>query len=182
MWLLAALVGAASGALAALAFPPADWGPLAFIALVPLAALFRRARTSQVAAAAAAFGVAFFSLLLPWIHLFGLVAYLLLVAVETLFVVAAMALGAVARRHLPGRLGVLAFPTAYLAAEYARSHLPVGGFPWGGLGYSQHNNPLVLHLAAYTGVWGVTFLVATVNALVAEAGAGTWAALRDRSP
>ncbi|HWD09746.1 MAG TPA: apolipoprotein N-acyltransferase, partial [Actinomycetota bacterium] len=176
---LAALVaGGASGAAAALAFPPADWGPLAFVALVPLAVMFRQARAGLVAVASAAFGLTFFGLLLPWIHLFGLAAYLLLVVLETAFVVAALVLGAIARRRLPRGLAVLAFPVAFLAGEYARSHLPLGGFPWGGLGYSQHNAPGVLQLAAYTGVWGVTFLVATVNALFAEASAAAWALVR----
>ncbi|HLI57308.1 MAG TPA: apolipoprotein N-acyltransferase [Actinomycetota bacterium] len=177
--------GGVSGVGMALAFPPADWGPLAFIALVPLALVFRRAgavrgRKGQLAIAATAFGLSFFALLLPWLHLFGLAAYLLVTVIETGFVVAALMLGVFARRHLPGRWALLAFPVAFLVGEYARSHIPVGGFPWGGLGYSQHNNPAVLHLAAYTGVWGVSFLIATVNALVAEAAAGAWAVLRHR--
>jgi apolipoprotein N-acyltransferase len=198
-----------SGAATALAFPPVDWGPLAFVALVPLALVFRasgRAMTGllgrgramagapvsgtppgrpplgagTVALASAAFGAVFFGLLFPWIHLFGMAAYLLLTGVETAFVAAALAAGTLLRRRLPSRLAVLAFPVAFLAGEYARSHLPLGGFPWGGLGYSQHNDALVLRLAAYTGVWGVSFLVALVNALVAEAAAAAWSGRRER--
>lgn len=115
------------------------------------------------------FGVSFFGLLFPWIHLFGMAAYVLLVLLEAAFVAIALALGTLMRRRLPGRLGFAAFPMAFLVGEYVRSHLPLGGFPWGGLGYSQHNNLLVLRLASYTGVWGVSLLVATVNALLAEA-------------
>ncbi|HEY8203030.1 MAG TPA: apolipoprotein N-acyltransferase, partial [Actinomycetota bacterium] len=52
--------GLCSGALTALAFPPADLGPLAFISLTPLAFVFMRATPPVVAAASAAFGLTFF--------------------------------------------------------------------------------------------------------------------------
>src|SRR5207302_7536337 len=84
-------------------------------------------------------------------------------------VAASLAAGAVLRRRLPGGAGFLAFPVAFLAGEFLRSHVPLGGFPWGGLGYSQHDDLTVLRLASYTGVWGVSLLVALVNALLAEA-------------
>lgn len=142
---------------------------MAFIALVPLALVCRRAGPGRAAAAGMVFGLVFFGLLFPWIHLFGMAAYVLLVALEAAFVAVSLALGTLMRRRLSPRLGFLAFPMAFLVGEYVRSHLPLGGFPWGGLGYSQHNNLLVLRLASYTGVWGVSLLVATVNALLAEA-------------
>ena len=151
------------------AFPPLDWGPLAFAGLVPLALVCRRGSPGRAAAAGAAFGLLFFGLLIPWIHLFGMAAYLLLVFLETAFVAGSLAAGAVMRRRLPEGAGFLAFPVAFLAGEFLRSHAPLGGFPWGGLGYSQHDNLTVLRLASYTGVWGVSLLVALVNALLAEA-------------
>ena len=49
---------------------------------------------------------------------------------------------------------------------------PIGGFTWGGLGYTQHGNGLTLPLATVTGVWGVTFVVVLVNALLLEAAVG----------
>lgn len=133
--------------------------------------MFGRARRGGVAAAGAGFGLAFFGLLFPWIHLFGLAAYLLLVGLESAFVAAFLTLGTVLRDALPRRGRLLAFPVAMLAGEYVRSRFPLGGFPWGGLGYSQHNDRLVLHLAAYGGVWAVSLLVALVNAVLAAAAA-----------
>ena len=142
------------------------------MSLVPLALVFRRARRGAAGLAGAAFGVTFFGLLFPWIHLFGLAAYLLLVGLEAAFVAAFLALGTVLRDTLPARGRFLAFPGAMLAGEFARSGFPLGGFPWGGLGYSQHNDHLVLPLAAYAGVWGISLLIALVNAVLAEAAAG----------
>jgi apolipoprotein N-acyltransferase len=122
--------------------------------------------------------VTFFGLLVSWIRLFGMPAYLALISTQTAWVVLALLVG----RRLQGGAGrgesggspaegwgVLAFPLAFLAGEYLRSHFPLGGFPWGGLGYSQHDHPALLRLAAYTGVWGLTLLVTTVNVLLARA-------------
>lgn len=167
------LAGVASGIGTSLAFPPIDLGPLAFISLVPLALAFRYTDGPhgwrRAGVAGLGFGVSFFALLLPWIHLFGLAAYLLLVGLETVIVAGGLVAGVALRRSLPRSVKVLAFPAAMLAGEFVRSHFPLGGFPWGGIGYSQHDNAAVLHLAAYTGAWGVGFLVALVNALGAEA-------------
>jgi apolipoprotein N-acyltransferase len=164
--------GALSGAATALAFPPADLGPLAFVSLTPLAAVFMHARPKTAAAASAAFGAVFFGMLLRWIRLFGPEAYVGLIVVETAFVVAVLAIGQwVMRRLRPRRpaLAALVFPLAFLAGEYLRSHLPLGGFGWGGLGYSQHENLPLLHLASYTGVWGISLVLAGTATLAERA-------------
>jgi len=59
----------------------------------------------------------------------------------------------------------------WTALEYARSAGELG-FPWALIGYSQHENPALLSLAAYTGVYGMSFAVvlggATLAAMVRE--------------
>ncbi|HEX9314188.1 MAG TPA: hypothetical protein VGA71_02100, partial [Actinomycetota bacterium] len=161
--------GALSGVATALAFPPHDVGLLAFFSLIPLALVFRAGKAPQVAVAAGVYGLVFFGLLFPWIHLFGTAAYVLLVVLETAFVVVFLLVGLALRRRLPPALTPLAFGAAFLAGEFLRSHAPLGGFPWGGLGYTQHDHAAILRLAAYTGVWGISLLIATVNAILAEA-------------
>ncbi|MGH2708163.1 MAG: apolipoprotein N-acyltransferase, partial [Actinomycetota bacterium] len=166
---LSALVaGAIAGGLSALAFPPADLGWIAFIALVPLAAVYLVGDAGDSALAAGAYGVIFFGLLLSWIRLFGMPAYIALVLSQTAWVVLSLHAGRALRARLPGGWGALVFPLAFLTGEYLRSHLPLGGFPWGGLGYSQHNNLPILRLAAYAGVWGPSLLVATACAFLAQ--------------
>lgn len=166
---IALVAGLVSGVLTSLAFPPTDWGFVAFIGLVPLAMVFRRARALQLAAASLVFGLSFFGLVLYWIRMFGPEAYVGLVVSQTLWVMAALHVGRVGMERLKGGWRVAAFPLAFLAGEYLRAKLPLGGFTWGGLGYSQHDNLSILRLAAYTGVWGVSLLVAGVNALLGEA-------------
>lgn len=166
MW--AVFAGASSGVLMALAFPPADLGALAFFALAPLAIVFRSGRLRLIAAAAAAFGLVFFGMLLEWILLFGWAAFVSLILVQTWWVVVALVVAITLRDRLGPRLGVLAFPIGIVAGEYLRAHLPFTGFTWGGLGYTQHDATVILRLASYTGVWGISFLVAASGALVGE--------------
>jgi apolipoprotein N-acyltransferase len=58
------------------------------------------------------------------------------------------------------RLGA-AFPFAvaalWTALDWLRS-FALSGFPWATLGYAQHENPALLGLAAFTGVYGLSFV------------------------
>ena len=49
---------------------------------------------------------------------------------------------------------------------------PLGGFSWGALGVAQVDDRVFAGLATITGVWGVTFVVVAVNALLVEAVVG----------
>ena len=164
----AAGAGVASGILLFLAFPPVDLGVLAFFALIPLALAFRTGSPSKVMLSGWAFGVTFFGCLIYWIQLFGPEAYAALVALQAFWF--AVVLG-VSRRLLGvgERGGLLAFSAAFLIAEYVRSHFPFGGFGWGGLGYSQHDNIIFLRLAALTGIWGLSFGTLIVNCILIKA-------------
>jgi apolipoprotein N-acyltransferase len=67
-----------------------------------------------------------------------------------------------------GVAGIYFLPGAWVATEFFREHL-FGGFPWVPLGNSQVTVLPVAQLASLTGVYGVTALVAFVNASVAFA-------------
>lgn len=76
-----------------------------------------------------------------------------------------------------GRAGPLAAALLFTASEHARSFF-LSGFPWATLGYAQHHNDLLLGLAGWTGVTGLSFTVALGGAGLAclvrdlRAGAG----------
>jgi len=65
----------------------------------------------------------------------------------------------------------LAFPVAlavaWTALDHARSFV-FTGFPWATLGYAQHANPALLGLAAFTGVYGLSFVTVLGGAALAE--------------
>lgn len=163
------LTGALSGLLAAVAFPPGDAGWVALICLIPLAALFRSASPKGVLYAAVGFGVVFFGALLSWIHLFGLGAYLALVLLETAIVAGSLWLAALARPSIPRWMTNLLFMVAMVFAEVLRGNFPLGGFTWGVLGYSQHNNLPMLRAAQYLGVAGVSAIVIAIDLLLTSA-------------
>ena len=62
-------------------------------------------------------------------------------------------------------LAFVAVPFFWVAMEFAIARIP--GFPWDQLGYSQVDNGLLTRLAPWTGVYGITFVLAGVNALFA---------------
>ena len=56
-------------------------------------------------------------------------------------------------------------PAAWVALEYARSHL-FSGFGWNLLAYSQSSVLPVIQFADLTGVWGVSALIVAVNVML----------------
>ena len=60
-------------------------------------------------------------------------------------------------------------PFLWVALEYARTHLILGGFPWNLTGYAASASLGLLQLAAMTGIYGLSFLVAAYSSLVAYA-------------
>ena len=163
--------GAVSGLLMALAFSPFDvWvmAPLAvaFLSVVLLvgtaAASPRRCLTLGVASGAA-FGLAFFAALAPWLRVIGPDAYALVVFVSLLFTVM-FGGGAAFVVRLPG--GPVWIACWWVAVEALRSRFPFGGFPWGRAAHSQVDAPT----AAWVSVGGVpllSLLVVFIGALAA---------------
>ena len=58
-----------------------------------------------------------------------------------------------------------AVPFLWTAMEFALARVPE--FPWDQLGYSQVDNGLLMQLVPWTGVYGISFVLAGVNALLA---------------
>jgi apolipoprotein N-acyltransferase len=170
-----------SGAAYALAFPPTSWRLLAWFLLAPLFWALRAVRSTRAA------------LLLAWLFAVlgsSFVADALPAAVETYFLQPRLtslvfsvfvwtvtgaiyylafawacrwltAYGPVARPLLVG--------AAFAACEMLRGRLLTGsgffvGNPWALIAYSQVGWDALVQIASVTGVYGITFLVATVNA------------------
>ena len=161
----------AAGLLLYAGHPPWDLTWAGYVALVPLLLLARdlgagpRPVRSGLLWGLLA-GLVFFLPLLTWIGRFGVAPWLLLAAVEALAVGAFTAI--VARwGDRAGRLPLAV--AAWVGLEWLRSTVPLSGFPWGVLGYTQHDGGLVLPVARLLGVLGVSGVLAAVAASV-EAG------------
>ena len=61
------------------------------------------------------------------------------------------------------KAALLLSPFSWVAVELARARIT--SFPWDLLGITQVDNPLLTRLAPYTGAYGISFIIAAVNAL-----------------
>jgi apolipoprotein N-acyltransferase len=171
------VVAAAAGLALHLAYPRPGWDLLGWVAVAPVLALAATARRPGRAFLEGwVAGAAFFVPLLRWVThsmtTFSTVSWplavLVLVALATY---CALYWGAVAAAvaWLGGPLGAGAIwlaPALWVGSELARTYL-FSGFPWGLLGYVPYRRLPLIQIAAWTGVYGVSFLLAVVNAALA---------------
>jgi apolipoprotein N-acyltransferase len=160
------LLAAVGGLVLVLAFPGYDLPALAVLGPAALALAVRRQRWRSGLWLGLVFGLAFFVPLLSWTGVYvGPLPWLALAVWEAVHL--ALLGGATA---LTSRLRLWPLWTAalWVADEALRGRFVLGGFPWGRLGFSQTEGPL-LSLAAYGGVPLVTFAVALTGALLAAA-------------
>ncbi len=174
---VALAVALVSGIALSLTFPPAASWPVAFVAVAPLLWLWRTSTTGRAVLLGLVFGVGVFGSTLYWILRFGEMAWvsLTLLSAASLATVGLLAPGLIK----PGKPIRTAFglAAAWTVADWIRGMWPLGGFTWGSVGLSQVDDRMLLPLASITGVWGITFVVVAVNALLVEAvvaGGGAW--------
>lgn len=84
----------------------------------------------------------------------------------------------IARRSVT--LGCVAAPFLWVTFEFARAHLPEISFPWNLLGYSAGQNLGLLQSTTVTGIYGLSFVMAAFNSLLAWADAAKMVAVRRR--
>jgi apolipoprotein N-acyltransferase len=124
-------------------FPPFGWWYTAFAAFGLLAWVLTRETTTRAGGFGYGFlfGLAFYLPLLPWISgLVGPVPWILLAVLQASFT-ALFGLAAVAVRRLSG--WPFWFAALWAAQEWLKSTVPFGGFPWGVVGFSQTDGPLL---------------------------------------
>ncbi|MBF0940706.1 MAG: apolipoprotein N-acyltransferase, partial [Schaalia georgiae] len=163
-------VCAAAGFALYLAFPPVGWWWTAVPALAVLVACVDRARMGRALLNTTAFGVAFWTPLIPWVVVSTRtpLAWVALVVSQVLFLslwslsVSLMRVWSWTRSPVGQALGCA---LAWTGVEQARSAFPWSGFPWGTVALPQVDSPLG-RLAPYGGVALVSFAVMAVAVLV----------------
>jgi apolipoprotein N-acyltransferase len=70
-------------------------------------------------------------------------------------------------------LACVGAPFVWVTFEFLRAHLPEISFPWNLLGYPASANLGLLQFTSVTGIYGLSFLVAAFNALLAWTDAAT---------
>jgi apolipoprotein N-acyltransferase len=161
----------ATGGLLWLCHFPVAWGWLGWIALVPFLSLARSsAKARWIYLSAWAGGLAFFVPALQWMRVADermVYTWLGLALFCSLFFPLALFLIRRIERGTPLPL-VVSVPIVWTALEFLRGNI-MGGFPWYFLAHTQHDFLTIIQISDLTGAYGVTFLVAAVNALLFEA-------------
>jgi apolipoprotein N-acyltransferase len=166
---VALAAAAASGLLSWLSLPPADLGPLGFVALVPILWAMRGLQARRGALLGLVGGVTFYGLLLYWLIPLTVLGWAALSVAMGAWLAATFAYAAVVwRDETPIRTALLV-GAGGAAVEWLRTVVPFGGWSWVNLGYSQHDNPLTLPLASWIGALGLMFVIVVINCLVLTA-------------
>ena len=160
------LLAAAGGLAMFLSFPGHDLTALAVLGPAALAVVVRGARVRTGLWLGLVMGLAFFVPLLSWTGIYVGAFPWLALAVSQALAVSLLGGAAAVVSRLPGWPVWAA--ALWVATEAIRGRFPFGGFPWGRLGFSQSEGPL-LALAAYGGVPLVSFAVALLGTLLAAA-------------
>ena len=187
LWLLALL----SGVLQALPFPIAGPTPswrvaFCWIGLVPLlAALLSKDREGRplsvlgTAVLGYASGIVWYGINCYWIYqtmyLYGGLSKPVSLGILLLFclylglyhALFGALVGLLRKSRLGMRVALAATPFLWVGVELARARITY--FPWDQLGVSQVDNHLLTMLAPFTGVYGVSFVVALLNTLFVAA-------------
>ncbi|MDA0638240.1 apolipoprotein N-acyltransferase [Nonomuraea sp. MCN248] len=148
-----------------MAFPPLGWWPCAPAGLALIAASLYGARPRKAAWLGYVAAVVFLTPTVAWVRTIGVDVWVMLVAVESLFYAAMAALAAPVFRL---RLWPVWFGALWVAMEWARGLVPIGGFPWARVAFSQGESSFTPY-AALGGAPLVSFAVAVCGALLAYA-------------
>ena len=169
-----------SGALLALSFPKFGHSSFGWVALAPLlvALAYRRQSARRSFALGLLAGFVYFAGTLYWFNVtltaFGGMSMPVAVfasAMGIAYLALYPALFAVIQARLVRELGkqaLLLAPAVWVATEMARTYSPLD-FPWELLGYSQATVLPIAQLASVVGVYGLSFLVASVSTAAAYA-------------
>jgi len=93
------------------------------------------------------------------------ILFLIALVIGTLTGTFAWCVRRLAQRSLA--LACIGAPFLWVTFEFVLAHLPEIGFPWNLLGYPASANLAFLQLTTITGIWGLSFVVAAFNLLLA---------------
>ena len=170
-----------SGVLIFLSFPKFGSGILAWVALIPLFYALRNAKPAEgfrvgflagfIAQAGILYWIVYVVVQYGRLPVYAGIAAMLMLAAYLGLYTACFAMGVAYFRQRGGYL-FLAAPLLWTVLEFARSHL-LTGFPWENLAYSQHLHGRIIQISDITGIYGITFAIVLINAVLFDMRPGT---------
>lgn len=136
------------------AIPVAAWLALAF--------MLRAARVLPAFPGLAYVGLALYSALA--VANYGYIpiaspAYFFAIAGITVTMIVPFAADRFLASRITSWISTFIFPMAWVGCEFARTRLTPGA-SWGSMAYTQYGNLPLMQLVAFTGIWGISFLIA----------------------
>lgn len=157
----------ATAFLKTLIFPPINIWPIAYVCLVPwLLAVGLPSYAPRVYLHNVLFGLIFFAINARWMIPATGYGYMALVVYLMLY----MPFLALPVRHVVRRRRwplALAFPVIWVGGEMIKA-VALSGFPWFFLSHSQYRVLPLTQISDLVGAYGVSFIVASVNGLIAD--------------
>ncbi len=149
-----------------LSFPRFDRQFLVWVALVPLFLAIEEKSTGEAGRLSFCSGFIFWLVLLFWLRLVTAVGLVLLAGYLAIY----FFLWASGIKFIQQKTNfslVIISPVLWVSLEWLRGRL-FTGFPWLPLGNSLYLNLPLIQITAITGVYGLSFLIVAVNAVLAE--------------
>lgn len=165
-----------SGILLFLSFPKYGIGIFAWIALVPLIHAIKGKNASEAFISGYVTGFLYNIGLVYWVTyaivkygnlsvFTGIFAMPLLAAYLAIFTaIFSSGVAYLNKRYIPQ---IISAPILWTCLEYIKSQI-LTGFPWENLAYSQYLNITIIQFADITGIYGITFLIVFLNAIIYE--------------
>lgn len=164
-----------SGILLILSFPPFDFFLLALIALVPLLIALSDKDYRASFLLGTITGFIYFVGTIYWVfnsmyfygHIPAIISLFLMIAL-CLYLGIYTGIFSLIFNHLSYRSrfpALLLVPVIWVTLEVLRTYA-FTGFPWGLLGYSQYKFLILIQIADITGVYGISFIVASINGAI----------------
>ena len=178
-WYTRVLLAVASGVVLALSFPNYNFSLSAWVAvgLLTLASYGAKLRVAWIYGVLA--GLAFYPLSVPWMDVvvrqyggaswWASAGILGLVALTGGLYFGIFTIGVALASRKSRVLACLLAPCLWVAVEFWRANMPIIGFPWNLIGYAASGNLALVQLAAVTGIYGLSFVVAGFGAFLAYA-------------
>lgn len=95
-----------------------------------------------------------------------LILMLLALYLSLFFAMFGLGITAMSSAGMSPMLAIFFAPSLWVALEYLRCNMIIFGFPWVLLGYSQAVFLPLIQIADITGVYGISFLIVMVNAVI----------------
>lgn len=155
-----------------------DLGIIGWVALVPLFISIYGERPAKAYLLTFVAGLVWFGGSLYWIfnavHVYGglgvaisIVTTVLLVVVLSAYVALAPMLARWISLYWKGEM-IVFLPVLWVAIALARSHVPMGGFPWSNIAMSQWSMLVPIQMIDVFGIYGLIFVMVWVNWFIAE--------------